>query len=116
MNKLAQSKITNPILDENLQTLLSEDPTGYLKKIIPNLVGLAYIVGVLIFVFVLITGAIQWMTASKDKAALEGARGRITNAIVGLVILFSILAIIKVLESFFKVNILTIDLGPLYIQ
>ncbi|MBL7036901.1 hypothetical protein ISR94_03660, partial [Candidatus Microgenomates bacterium] len=48
--------------------------------------------------------------------AIEGARGRITSALVGVVILFSTFALIKIVETFFGIDILTIDIGPLVIQ
>ena len=61
-------------------------------------------------------GGIQWMTAGGDKAAIEQARGKVTNALVGLVILFSTFAIILAIETFFGVDILTIDIGVLKIE
>jgi hypothetical protein len=108
--------ITNPILKDDLQDILLNHTAGaYFQKIIPSFIGLAFAIGVLIFVFMLIAGAIQWIASGGDKAALEGARGRITNAIVGIVILFSVFAIIKIIEKFFGIDILTIDFGSLVI-
>jgi len=108
--------ITNPILNEELQdTLLNKTAGAYFQKFIPSLIGLAFVIGTILFVFMIIVGAIQWIASGGDKAALEGARGRITNAIVGIVILFSVFAIIKIIEKFFGIDILTIDFGSLII-
>lgn len=88
----------------------------FFQKLIPALIGLGFVIGMIIFFFVMLLGAIQWITSGGDKAALDAAKGKITNAIIGLVVLFSILAIVQLIEAFFGINILTIDIGPLKIQ
>ncbi len=74
------------------------------------MIGLGFVIGILIFFFVMIAGAIQWITSGGDKAAIEGARGKIVNAIVGIVILFALFAIIGVIENFFGLDILSLDI------
>ncbi len=112
-----ENPITNPALSDNLQEILqTEGGIGFLQRLLPNLVGLIFVIGVIIFFFILVIGAIQWITSGGDKAAVEQARGKVVNALVGIVILFSSFAIIKLVESFFGTNILTLDIGPLKIQ
>lgn len=77
---------------------------------------LALLIGALIFFFMMIFGAIQWISSGGDKAALESARGKLTGAIIGFAILLAVFALIKVIEGFFGVNILILDIGPLQIQ
>jgi len=113
VNYLAQDSIENPVLGPSLQT---KTGVGFFQDLLPRMVGLAFLVGVLIFFFVMIMGAIQWITSGGDKAGIELARGKITNAIVGVVILLSLFALLKVLEDFFGINILALDIGPLMIQ
>lgn len=104
--------ITNPVLGN----LGKESGSSYFAKAIPAGIGLAFVVGTLIFLFVLIAGAIQWISSGGDKQALEGARSKITNALIGIVLLFAAFAIINVIQSFFHISILTLDIGPLVIQ
>lgn len=111
MNYLAQ--ITNPALGPVLN---SNSGTDFVSKLIPSLIGLIFVVGIIIFFFMLLISAIQWMTSGGDKASVEAARGRLTQAIIGIVILFSAFAIIKVIEGFFGLNILSIDIGPLIVK
>jgi len=106
------NSITNPVLG-NLGNLSGSE---FFAKVIPTAVGLGLVIGVLVFLFMLITGAIQWISSGGDKQALESARGKITNALIGLIILFAAFAIIQVIERFFGINILTLDIGPLVIQ
>jgi len=109
----ADGKITNPVLSPSLQ-----DKTGveFFHDLLPRIIGLVFIIGVLVFFFVFLFGAIQWISSGGDKATVEQARGRIVNAIIGLVLLFVTIALIKIIESIFGVNILQINLGPLIIN
>src|SRR3989344_5375996 len=58
------------------------------------------------FVFLLI-GGIRWILAGGDEKAVAGARGTITAALIGLVIVLVAYAIIRLVEIFFNVNIVT---------
>ncbi len=105
-------EITNPALGG----LGSLSGAEFFQRLIPALVGLALLAGVLVFLFILITGAIQWITSGGDKQALESARGKISNALIGIIILFAVFAVIRLIETFFHINILTLDIGPLVIR
>ncbi len=105
--------ITNPALRETLQR---KSGLEFFQELVPNLVGLAFVIGTLVFFFIMIIGAIQWITSGGDKTAIEGARGKIANALVGFVILLSLFALLKVIENFFGINILTLDIGVLEIK
>ncbi|HEX6977131.1 MAG TPA: hypothetical protein VF185_02100 [Patescibacteria group bacterium] len=109
---LAADSISNPALG-NLNT---NSGVTFFQKLIPSLIGLAFVAGVLIFFFMLLLGAIQWITSGGDKGALEGAKGRLTNALIGIIVLFAVFAIIKLIEGFFGISILTLDIGPLIIK
>ena len=82
--------ITNPALPEWLQGLTG---VQYFQRLIPSLVGLVLVIGSFLLIFILMIGGIQWMTAGGDKAAVEQARGKVTNALVGLVILVCAISI-----------------------
>jgi hypothetical protein len=106
------SEITNPVLGN----LGQKTGLSFFQGFIPGLIGLAFVAGTIIFFFILILGAIQWISSGGDKQALEGARGKITNAIIGIVILFSLFAVLSLIQNFFHITILTLDIGPLVIQ
>ena len=61
---------------------------------------------VLAFIF-LIIGGIRWIVAGGDEKGVAGARGMITAALIGLVIVLVAYAIIRLVEIFFGVNIIT---------
>ncbi len=108
--------ITNPGLGTNLQGILAGGGGVYFfQLLIPRLIGWAFVIGTTLFVFMLLIGSVQWITSGGDKNALEAARGRISQALIGVIVLFSVFAIIKLIEVFFGISILAIDIGPLII-
>ena len=116
MEKLAQ-EIGNPALGPALQGFASsEGGSAFFSAVLPKFVTLVLIAGALIFFFMLVFGSIQWISSSGDKQALESARAKITQALIGLIILFASFALIQFIESFFGIKILTLDINALKIQ
>ncbi len=108
------SPVTNPVLSDYLKNLLmTKGGIGFLAVFIPNLITLFLIAGALAFLFIFLVGGMQFILSGGDKVKLEEARGRITSAIIGLVLIFSLFAIMKLLGYFFGLNLLKIDFGPL---
>jgi hypothetical protein len=56
--------------------------TGFISKVI----GILTIIAIIWFVFTFIAGAIGYMSAGGDKAAIESARKKIVNGVIGLVL------------------------------
>jgi hypothetical protein len=104
--------ITNPGLVNNpvLGTLGNQTGVSFFQKFIPMAITLAFIIGALIFFFMLVIGAIAWISSGGDKQALEGARGKITNALIGIVILFAVFAVIRLIQNFFGISILNLTI------
>lgn len=102
--------ITNPALDSGLQGLSGAE---YISRIVPALISFLFIIGCVAFILYMGLGGIQWITSGGDKVAHEQAKGRITNAVIGLFILFSLYAIIDLAEEFFGVNLTSFDLSDL---
>lgn len=115
MNKFLAANggtVTNPALG----SLGNKSGVNFFSSLIPALIGLAFIVGALTFFAMLVWGAISWISSGGDKQALETARGRITSALVGIILLFAAFAIIRLIQTFFGISILTLDISKLVIQ
>ena len=56
------------------------------NKVLSTAIGVISVIGIIWFTFILITGGIAIMTAGGDKQAVENARKRITNGLVGLTV------------------------------
>lgn len=81
-----------------------------LASIITALVVLVLIVAAIVFFFMLIIGGVRWIASGGDKGQMEGARSQITAALTGLLIVFGAWAVINLLEIFFDVDILTLNI------
>lgn len=88
-------------------------PTGFtgienitLEKVISVGIQIIIIGAVLVaFVFLMI-GGVKWITAGANKEAAADARGTLTAAIVGLVIIFLAWAVITFVGNIFGIDIL----------
>ena len=80
------------------------------ETLIPMLIKLLLILAALVFFFMLVLVGIKWILSGGDKGKTEEARNQITSALVGLVIVFSAWAIAGLINAFFGVNILELNL------
>lgn len=78
--------------------------------IISAIIILVLIVAALIFFFMLVWGGIRYITSGGDKGQTEAARNQITAALIGLVIVFAAWAIINLVNLFFGINILSLNI------
>jgi len=93
----ASQDIVPPALKEN------QDIIPIIRAIIQFILVVAF---VLAFIMLLI-GGIRWITAGGDEKAVGSARNMITAALVGLVIVLVAFALIKLVETFFGVSIIS---------
>jgi hypothetical protein len=70
-------------------------------------VGTAFLISFLLVFVMLVWGGIQWVTSGGDKENTQKARDRITHALVGVAIIGGAWALMKLVELFFGVNILS---------
>lgn len=85
-------------------------PINNIIGVIRNAIRFVLLVAfVLAFVF-LIIGGIRWITAGGDEKAVGSARGMITAALIGLVVVLVSYALIVLVETFFGVTIISGDL------
>jgi hypothetical protein len=61
----------------------------------------------------LISGGIRWIASGGDKQSLEGARGTVTNAIIGLVVVFATYAIMQLITGFFGIDLFKLTIPSL---
>ena len=106
-----------------LSTVLAQEPINLAPQnqfvnlgnitfpsVISALIIIVLVLAALIFFFMLIWGGIRYITSGGDKAATEAARGQITAALIGLVIVFAAWAIINLINLFFAINILDLEI------
>jgi hypothetical protein len=96
----SQAAIENPVIGDLGTSDGVEDGskflsyTVYLWRVSINLGALAVIV---FFVW----GAFEWITAGSDSKKTETARGRMTNAVIGLIVLVSSFTLLSFISKIF---------------
>jgi hypothetical protein len=98
--------------------LLAQDELGKIQPppgITPGVAGLEGFIAALVQLLImaagitsfvlLVVGGIQWSISGGDPKANQAARGRVTAAIVGLVIVLSSFAIIRLVEYFLNIKV-----------
>lgn len=88
-------------------------PVGFptnINEIIASLVQLLIAASGLLFFFMLIFGGLKYLTAGGDEKAVAAARGTLTQAFIGLVIIVAAFVLTSLLLTLFHVP--GIKLGP----
>jgi hypothetical protein len=107
-------KVWNPALGDRFNNWLQiEGGSFYLTKLTSTLVTLFLIAGTIFFVFHFLLGGISWIQSGGDKAKLEDARSKVTQAITGLMVLLATYAVITLIEFVFGIDIVSITIPTL---
>lgn len=64
-----------------------------------NIINIIFIFAGIVFLFLVIMSAFQWMISGGDKENIAKARGRLTSAIIGLFILSLSFVIVRIIET-----------------
>lgn len=75
--------------------------------VISLIIGVMTIVAGIWFIFQFIIGGFSWLTAGADKAAMENAQKKITNGVIGLVIVVAAIFLIDLLGRLIGLEILS---------
>ena len=85
-------------------------PINNIIVVIRGIIQLILIIAFVIAFIMLIIGGLRWILAGGDEKSVEKARNTITAALIGLVIVLVAYAIIRIVEVFFNVTLIT---GPI---
>lgn len=89
--------ITNPAVPG-----ATGEPGAYIGNLISTAIGAVIMIAAVIALVYLIMGAFDWITSGGDKQKLESARGKITNGIIGLILVAASWAIMGLVGQFFS--------------
>ncbi len=97
-----QQNFNTPLCGIGPLGLCEDGPTQGITMfaaVLSTAIGLLTVVAALYFMFVLITGAIGIISAGEDKTAFEGAKKRITNGFIGLVVTIAAIFLMDVIAT-----------------
>lgn len=81
--------------------------TNNVVLVIRSIIRFILLVAFVLAFIMLLIGGIRWITAGGDEKGVAAARNMITAALIGLVIVLIAYALIRLVEIFFGVNIIT---------
>ncbi len=93
--KSVYATITNPAVPG-----ATGEPGVYIGNLISTAIGAVIVIAAVLALIYLIMGAFDWITSGGDKQKLESARGKITNGIIGLILVVATWAIITLVGNF----------------
>ena len=73
--------------------------------IVSGAISLVLILVALVFFFILVIGGLKWITSGGDEKKVAAARAQITNALIGLVIVFAAWAIMSLIGTVFGISL-----------
>jgi hypothetical protein len=79
-------------------------------NIIPAALRILLIAAAVVALVFLIIGGIKWITSGGDKAQVESARGTVTSALIGLMVVLAAWALLTLVSYFFGVNVTNFDI------
>lgn len=75
------------------------DPAGLFNKFLSGTIGIVTIVAFIWFVFLVISGALGIMFSAGDKNAVATGAKKITNGLIGIVVIILALVIIRIIST-----------------
>lgn len=81
------------------------NPQAGFNALISNLLEVLMAVAALMVFGYLIWGAYDWITSAGDKGKIETAQKKMTQAMIGILVLASTLAIFNLLQGFLGLNV-----------
>ncbi|MDD2822583.1 MAG: hypothetical protein PHQ59_00745 [Candidatus Daviesbacteria bacterium] len=88
-----------------IKDLVDKGGAGGINSVLTSSIILIYQVAIVLFVFMIVFGALQWIISGGEKEKIAAAQGRITNAVIGLVILGLAWVIVSVLGNFTGIKV-----------
>lgn len=83
----------------SIQPLVDKGGAGGISDVLSKFIILFYQIAIILFIFMIIFSALQWITSGGDKEKVANARSRLTNAIIGFIILGLVWVITNVLGT-----------------
>jgi cytochrome bd-type quinol oxidase subunit 2 len=98
------NRIENPILTGFLKGSGVDATPAAFSAILKTFIEILLLGGVIIFIFQFMLGGIKWITSQGDEGKVKEARQQVTQALVGLVIVFLVFFILKIIGIVFGLS------------
>jgi hypothetical protein len=85
-------------------------PENYFVEVISRVIGVLTIVAGIYFIFQMFIGSVNWLSAGSDKQGVDNAKKRITNAIIGLLLVVVSYSLIAIVSAFLGIDLINLGL------
>ena len=99
--------IAESAVSQGLPGATSADPQENFGNMLGSIMSGIMVIGALLVLLYLIWGGIEWITSGGDKGKVENARNKITQAIIGLIVLAASTAIFMMLQTILDICIIS---------
>jgi hypothetical protein len=109
--KPVYAAIQNPLLSD--QNITVDSSVNYVQSVISTIVSLLMIVAVVYFLWHASMAGYHFIATEGNADDLKKAKNELLWAIMGLVIVFAVFAILKLVGTIFGINLLNINIPTL---
>lgn len=88
-----------------------EDTSAGFGSFIGRMLTIVVFIAALALLIMLLWGAIEWIAAGGDKSKIEKARNRITQSIIGMIVLAAVIALFSLLQTTLNFRVFNISGG-----
>jgi uncharacterized membrane protein YgcG len=96
--------------DQNIPGTADYDPedgeAGF-AALLSRLLSIVVAIAAILLLIFLLWGGVEWIASGGDKSKVEKARNRITQAIVGMIVLATTIAIFMFIQSILNIELFT---------
>lgn len=96
------AQVINPIVNNSRQN--TADPKAFFNKFLRGMFSMFMIIGTLYFTWHIVMATYHFISTEGDKAKFQTAKDEFLHAIIGLIVLYSIFSIIKLIGIIFSIN------------
>ena len=77
----------------------AEEAPNLFERIISGIIGIMTVVAGIWFIFTFLVAGIEWLSSGGDKNKLASAQGKITQSVIGLVIIIAAIFFIQLIGT-----------------
>jgi hypothetical protein len=105
--------IYNPIVDKNYTTDIVTPSIDRTSKFLSVAITVLLMVGAIFFLFNLVMAGIAFMSSNGDEKQLSAAKSKIMGALIGLIVIFSVYAVLALFNIVFDIDLINFPIPTL---
>jgi len=105
--KQAHAIVCNPVLEDckNISPdSIGNKPTVYINSVLQTIISIAFIFGIIYFIYHFILAGFHMISSQGDPKKYEEAQHSLLYSFMGIILIFSIFAILKIVGTVFGIQ------------